>query len=316
MRPVLAKSKKAKRQHGGWQDWITDRAIRGLIWVALRFPVETRLRLVSWVVRRCVSPLVGWHQRVYDNLDHVWPDYPQDKREQLAEDVIDNVARAFIENYDTSELLARGANANISGPGLAEVEKARAKGRPVMFVMGHFGAAEGSRCSLIARGFEVGGLIRPMSNPYFNEHYAKNMRDICEPVFEQGRKGTLGFIKHIKKGGMAVLLFDIYDSSAPVIDFLGKPAPTMMSAAEIALRTDALMVPIFGVRQKGGYHFNTVLEEPIAHGDPMEMMREATRRLEAQIEKHPGQWMWIHRRWKPERQARRQRKRAAATMSP
>ncbi|WP_299933226.1 lysophospholipid acyltransferase family protein [uncultured Pelagimonas sp.] len=312
----MAKSIKAKRQHGGWQDWIADRAIRSLIWIALQFPIRTRLKLVSWTVRRCISPLAGWHRRIYANLDYVWPDCPKDKQARIAEDVIDNVARAFIENYDIPEMMERSAKAFVSGPGLAAIEQAKADGRPVMFVMAHFGATECARCSLLARGFQIGGLVRPMSNPYFNKHYVQNMRDICEPVFEQGRKGTLGLIKHIKKGGMAVLLFDVYDSSAPVIDFLGKPAPTMTSAAEIALRTDALLVPVFGIRREGGYHFDTVVEEPIPHGEPIDMMREATRRLEARIDENPGQWMWIHRRWKPERQARRQRKRAAATMSP
>lgn len=312
----LAKSKKAKRQHGGWDDRLADLAIRGLIWIALRFEVKTRLKLVSWVVRKCVAPLVGWYDRIYANLDYVWPDCPPDQRRQIADQVVDNVARAFIENYDINEMIARGAQADVSGPGLAQIEQAKADGRPVMFLMAHYGAAECSRCALIARGYKIGGLFRPMSNPYFNEHYAQNMRDICEPVFEQGRKGTLGLIKYIKKGGMAVLLFDLYDSSAPTIDFLGKPAPTMTSAAEIAVRTDALLVPLFGIRHEDGYNFNVIVEEPIPHGDPMEMMREATRRLEARIEEHPGQWMWIHRRWKPNRQARRQRKRAAATMAP
>jgi KDO2-lipid IV(A) lauroyltransferase len=37
------------------------------------------------------------------------------------------------------------------------------------------------------------------------------------------------------------------------------------------------------------------------------MTRALTERLEARILEDPGQWIWIHRRWKP----KRQRKRAA-----
>ena len=98
---------------------------------------------------------------------------------------------------------------------------------------------------------------------------------------------------------MAVLLSDIYDGLGVQIDFLGKPAPTATSIADIALKTGALIVPFFGVRHPDFYGFDAILEEPISHGDPIEMMREATKRLEARIFENPGQWMWVHRRWKP-----------------
>ncbi|CUH76705.1 lysophospholipid acyltransferase family protein [Tropicibacter naphthalenivorans] len=305
-----------KRKHGGWQDRLVDYVIRALIWSALRLPVKRRLRAVGWLVRRVIGPAVKWDDRVRANLDHVWPGLPEARIREITNQVLDNVGRAFIENYDVPEMLARGARYQVSGPGLAAVEQARRDGTPVLFVSGHYGSAECARCAMVARGYQIGGLIRPMSNPFFNEHYTKNMHDICEPVFEQGRRGTMGLIKHIKSGGMAVLLFDIYDSSGVPIDFLGQPAPTVTSIADIALKTGALVVPFFGVRHPDRYGFDAIFEEPIPHGDPVEMMQEATRRLEARINADPGQWMWIHRRWKPERQARNQRKRAAAKISP
>lgn len=308
--------KQNKRTHGGWRDRAEDYVLRGLIWSALRLPIRTRLKTVSWLVRRCVAPVVGWYDRVYANIDHVWPGTDPAKKRAIADQVIDNVARAFIENYDVQEMLDRGARFNISGPGLQAVEEARAQGRPVLFVSGHFGSAECARCAMVARGYKIGGLIRPMSNPFFNEHYTRNMHQICEPVFDQGRRGTMGLIKHVKQGGMAVLLFDVYDSSGTPIDFLGKPAPTVTSTADIALRTNALMVPFFGIRHDDMYGFDAIFEEPIPHGDPLEMMQQATQRLEARIKEHPGQWMWIHRRWKPARQARNQRKRDAAKTAP
>ncbi|WGW03251.1 lysophospholipid acyltransferase family protein [Tropicibacter oceani] len=312
----MGKAKKKQRQHGGWQDRLSDWAIRALIRGALLLPVRTRLNTVSWIVRRLVAPLVGWPARVRANLAYVWPDLPEAEVRKITEQAIDNVARAFIENYDVPEMLARGARAPLGGPGLAAVEQARAEGRPVLLVTGHYGSGECGRCALLARGYQIGGLIRPMSNPFFNEHYTQNMRDIGEPVFEQGRRGTMGLIKHIRDGGMAILLFDVYDSAGVPIDFLGKPAPTLTSVADIALKTGALVVPYFGIRHADRYGFDAVLEEPIPHGDPVDMMREATRRLEARIKEDPGQWMWLHRRWKPKRQEKRQRKRAAATMGP
>ncbi|ETX30656.1 lysophospholipid acyltransferase family protein [Roseivivax isoporae] len=301
---------------GSLADWITDRVLRGWIALCLALPLGMRLRLMGWLVSRVVAPIAGYRARAEANLAHVWPDMPAAERRALARRVADNAGRTMIENYDVDGLRDRMRDATVTGDGLPEIEAARAEGKPILFVTGHYGNFEAPRAALVARGWQIGGLYRPMSNPFFNDHYARNMHALSGPVFEQGRRGTMGLLRHIQQGGAGVLLFDLYSGKGVPIDFLGRPAPTLTSAAEIALRTGALMVPFFGIRQPDGIRFEAVFEAPVPHGDPVEMMREATRRLEARVIADPAQWFWIHRRWKPERQERRQRKRAAASTAP
>ncbi|WP_047997018.1 lysophospholipid acyltransferase family protein [Puniceibacterium sp. IMCC21224] len=291
---------------------MVDAGLRGLIRLALLLPLRLRLWLMGRLVARLVAPLTGYRQRALDNLSHIWPDMPTAEKTRIANAVADNAGRTMIENYDTDGLRDRMATAQVTGPGLAAIQKARANGTPVLFVTGHYGNFEAPRAALVARGYQIGGLYRPMSNPFFNAHYAQNMHALSGPVFEQGRRGTMGLLRHIKEGGMGVLLFDVYDSAGQIFDFMGKPAPTLTSAADIALRTGALMVPFFGIRQPDGISFEAVFDAPIPHGDPVEMMKAASAALEQRIRADPGQWFWIHRRWKP----KRQRKRAAARMAP
>lgn len=295
---------------GSWQDWLTDRVLRLLIALALALPLRARLAFMGWFISRIVAPLAGYEKRALDNLAHVWPDKSADEHVRIARAAAENAGRTMIENYDVSGLLRRMGQTPLHGDGLPAIEAARAAGRPIIFITGHFGNFEAPRAALVARGYEIGGLYRPMSNPYFNAHYARNMHALSDPVFEQGRKGTMGLYKHIRGGGMGVLLFDIFDSSGVPIPFLGQPAPTVLSAAEIALKTGALLVPFFGVRAENGRDFEVIFEAPIPEGSAEEMMRAATLRLEAQIMRNPGQWFWIHRRWKPKRQAKRARKAA------
>lgn len=297
---------------GSTADWAADRALRALIWLALCLPLKVRLWLFGHLVSRVLAPLAGYRDRAMANLAHAFPDMPEAERRRIADAVADNAGRTMIENYDVLGLRDRMRAAQVSGPGLAAIEAARAEGRPVLFVTGHFGNFEAPRAALVARGYQIGGLYRPMSNVFFNAHYAQNMHKLSGPVFEQGRRGTMGLLRHIKEGGMGVLLFDVYDSAGTPIDFMGQPAPTLTSAADIAVKTGALMVPFFGIRQSDGVSFEAVFEAPIAHGDPVDMMREATARLEARVREYPEQWFWIHRRWKP----KRQRKRAAAKIGP
>ena len=310
------KNRKTPEKHGGWQDRASDLGLRGLLWLAGRLPLKQRLSLVSFLVRRLLAPALRWPARIHANLDHVRPDMPAEARAALINASLDNLARVFIENYDVPALHRRGADCPLTGPGLEAVEQARAEGRPVLFITGHYGNPEAARAAMQMRGWSVGGLYRPMANPYFNAHYKENFHAVSGEVFEQGRRGTLGLLKYMRRGGMAVLLFDVYDSAGIPMDFLGKPAPTLTSAADIALRSDALMVPFFGIRHADGITMSNILEAPIPHGDPQEMMQEATRRLEARMAEDPAQWMWVHRRWKPKRQARIQRKRDAARMGP
>ncbi|MBS0123912.1 lysophospholipid acyltransferase family protein [Thetidibacter halocola] len=305
-----AQSKEDDR--GGWGDWLSDLALRGLIGAVQLLPVRPRMDLVGWIVRRVIAPPLGWYDRVEANLDHVWPGTPPAEKRRIATAAIDNLGRAIIENYDPQEMKRRGAAYPVTGPGLPALESAAAEARPVLLISGHYGSPVCARSALIARGFQVAGLLRPLSNPYSNARYIQNYRDVGDPVFVQGRRGTMDLLRHIRDGGIAAMAFDVFESSGPAIDFLGKPAPTALSPAEIAIKTGALLIPYFGIRRADRFGFDTVIEEPVPHGEPIDMMREVTQRLEARIKADPGQWMWTHRRWKPARQ----RKRAAARMGP
>ncbi len=303
---------KKPRDKGRFGDWIADRLLRMLIAAALSLPLRLRLWLMGRFVARIMAPLAGYRGRAMANLAHVWPELSEDRKRALADAVADQAGRTMIENYDPAGLIRRMARVPLHGPGVAAIEQARDQGQPVLFVTGHIGNFEAPRAALVARGYRIGGLYRPMSNPYFNAHYAANMHALSEPVFEQGASGTRGLIRHLRAGGMAVLLFDLYDSAGVPIPFMGQPAPTLTSAAEIARRTGALMVPFFGLRGPDGISFRLEFDAPIPHGDPVDMMRAATRALEDRVQAEPAQWFWIHRRWKPERQ----RRRAAARIGP
>jgi len=136
-----------------------------------------------------------------------------------------------------------------------------------------------------------------MNNPFFNDHYVETMSAWGGPVFAKGKNGTIGFVRHLRSGGMGTLFFDVA-SREEVIPFLGHPARTSLSSAKIALRIDALVVPYFAIRQPDGLTFKVEIEEPIAHTNPRDMLIEMNARLEAQIARNPAQWFWVHRRWK------------------
>ena len=284
--------------HNDWIARLQNALFRAALGVAGLMPYATRVRFMGWLVATIVAPLAGWRTRIRENLALVWPDLPPKKVREMQRTVANNAGRSLIENFSTKDMIARAPHMPFDGPGLAALEAARAEGRPVITATAHFGNYEAARAALTHKGFEVGALYRELSNPYFNDYYARMMALYGGPFVPQGRRGTAAFIRALKEGRMMGLLFDIYVQEAPVIPFMGHPTRTAVSAAELALKYEAELVPIFGVRQPDGLTFRIRAEAPIPRTDPETMTRELNARLEALIREHPEQWFWIHRRWK------------------
>ena len=273
--------------------------IVGIIRMALALPYRARLSFVGSLVQHVLAPLAGYRRRAMANLKHVWPEMPKARRAEIATRCLNNLGRSFIENYSSQDFPARMAHATPRGPGMAALEEARQSGRPAILVTGHFGNYEAVRAALVARGYDIGGLYREMKNPYFNAHYVKTLEAFGGPVFPQGRRGTAGFVRHLRQGGRLVLLFDQHVQKAPILDFVGQPARTAVSAAELALRYDALLIPFYGIRQEDGVSFDVVVEAPVPHSDPLTMTQALNDSLTARITETPEQWFWVHRRWRP-----------------
>ena len=278
--------------------YLTNAFIVGLIRLALVLPYKARIAFVGWVVQHVIGPVAGYRARALDNLAMIWPQMPQERRAEIASKCLNNVGRSFIENYSARDFPKRMAKNTPTGAAVAALEKAAEQGKPVILVTGHYGNYEAMRACLVARGYDIGGLYRNMKNPYFNAHYVQTMEAFGGPVFPQGRRGTAGFVRHLKEGGQLVLLFDQHVFGAPALDFLGQPANTALSAAELALRYDALLIPFYGIRQADGVSFDTVLEAPVPHSDAATMTQALNDSLTARVKADPEQWFWVHRRWR------------------
>lgn len=271
---------------------------RTLIGMALMLPYESRVRFFGGMMARIVAPLFGYTRRAKAHLAQVWPDLSISERRRIARSCCDNFGRTLIENYSGFEIQKRADRARIVGNGLSALDSARKKGQPVIFVSGHFGNYEVPRRALTKRGFTIGGLYRPMTNQYFNTHYEQTMKGVSGPVFAQDTQGLLGFVRMLRSGGMATILFDVRASKFPDLSFVGLQAPTSTAAAELSLRFNALLVPYFGRRLENGLDFEVIIADPIEMSDPLTMMQAATDLLSELAKTYPEQYFWVHRRWR------------------
>lgn len=273
-------------------------ALRILIGLPMVLPYHWRVPLLGWLSARVIAPLAGYNRRTRSNLAYACPELSEAEIRRLCLEVADNAGRVLAELYSPRDRIARHASLPLTGPGVAALQQAKAEGRPIVAVSGHFGNYDTLRLAFHQRGYNIGGLYRPMHNAYFNAHYVRRLTELAEPLFEQGRRGLGQMIKHLRGGNMIAILTDqrnVQDGTP--LSFFGKTAFTPLSAAELALKHDALFVCCYAIRRKNGLDFDLVVEEPVPHSDAETMMQAVNDSLEARVRAHMGQWLWVHNRW-------------------
>lgn len=280
------------------RDLALDLIYRAILRGALALPYRRRVPLMGWAMRAAIAPVAGYRRRVRENLALVLPDLPAREARRMERAVPDNVGRALIEIYSGAEFVERVRGLVPEGPGLEALEKARAEGAPAILATGHFGNYDAPRAWLAANGFPIAGFYSPMHNEFFNAHYVAAMESIGKPMFPRDRSGISGMIRHLKSGGFQGMVVDQHVRRGAPLSFFGVPAMTALSPAEMSLKYDAALVPIYGIRQPDGLGFSIRIEAPIPRSDPAGMTQALNDSLEALVRTHPDQWMWIHRRWK------------------
>lgn len=278
--------------------WVQNLGVQAILSALRLLPYRWRIPFGGWAVAHLVAPVAGWRGRVRQNLALIWPDLPQDRVRALVSAVCDNAGRTLAELYSPQAFKAQVKDSPITGAGLEAILAAQARGQSVILVSGHFGNHDIARAVLAGRGIAVGALYKPQRNPFVEAHFRATIGAISEPIFARGRKGLADLVRHLKSGGMLGILIDQHMRHGAALEFLGHRALTATSAAELALKYDCLLVPVYGIRQPDGLSFELVVEDPIPPSTPEAMTQAVNDSLSARVTAHPDQWFWIHRRWK------------------
>jgi len=190
--------------------------------------------------------------------------------------------------------------------GLEHLESARATKQPIILFTGHVGAWELSSFGLSLRDLPICFLVRRLDNPRVEEIVDRiRMRFGNQSVDKRGAARPM--LNILKSGGTLGLLVDLntLDEEAIFVDFFGVPASTTFMLAKLALRTNAIVLPIFVPWDEHNRKFLVEILAPVPverSGDEQEDIRKLTANLtkvvENYIRRYPDQWLWIHKRWK------------------
>ncbi|MCG6902814.1 MAG: lysophospholipid acyltransferase family protein [Rhodobacter sp.] len=255
---------------------------------------------------RALGNAVGWAMRWFpparrrfeQEVLRVYPDMPREARLRLCRDMGRNMGRTLFEIYHSTEFQTRQDRFDVSGPGLAALERAQAAGKGAIIVSGHFGQWDAVRAVLKSRGMETGAVYRPQKNRHYQRRLLAGIEAAGLPILATGAVGTKGLVRHLRKGGIVAILLDEKYAEGARLPFLGHDAMTSLSAAQLALRYDIPMVPAYGTRTGDGSRFAVSFEEAIPHTDSLTMTGAFNDSLSSRILADPDQWYWMLRRWK------------------
>ncbi|MGE5611855.1 MAG: lysophospholipid acyltransferase family protein [Bacillota bacterium] len=179
------------------------------------------------------------------------------------------------------------------------------KKHPVLLLTGHYGNFEISNYILGTFGFETTAIGRPLDNPYVNEWLMgvrqrqgsriinkKGATEEVTGVLEQN--GVVGFVADQNAGSKGIF-----------VDFFGRKASTYKSIGLLAMEFNAPIVIGYARRLDDQFRFKVGAQDIIYpddwknQDDPLRYITQRyTKAIEDVIRADPGQYWWVHRRWK------------------
>jgi KDO2-lipid IV(A) lauroyltransferase len=288
---------------------------------AARFPIEAALvRAVTGAVsllpmsavRACghaFGRLVFWvdrfHRRIaLDNLAHAFPARSPRERRALAKAMFAHFGALVFELLKFGTLTREQISALMEVEGLERIQAAHAKGKGVFYITGHFGYWE---MQAIAHPFyapTIAVMARALDNPRLHDLLERLRTKTGNRVLY--RQGVLRRVLRelTDNNGVAILIDQhLHTPEAVRVDYFGRPAAATSAPAALALRTGAVIVPVFALPLPGG-RYRFIYEHPVEPPPPdspdpvQEFTQRCTDVLEMYVRRHPELWLWMHRRWR------------------
>ena len=185
------------------------------------------------------------------------------------------------------------------------LEEIKKKDKPVIFVSGHFANFELMSMELTKKNINLATIYRPLNNFFLNpfmEYLRKKY--ICRNQIKKGLPGVKEAIHYIKDNFSVALMIDQRLSEGKRLPFFENMALTTTLPAQLALKFNSDIVPIYILRDANN-NFIIEVHKPIkidkndkSEENKLNISIKLNIVLEKMISKDPGQWIWTHNRWK------------------
>jgi KDO2-lipid IV(A) lauroyltransferase len=234
------------------------------------------------------------------NLELAYPEKSAAERRAITNEVFHSIARLIWVFARFPRINHENIPSWIRYEGLEHYLEAKKAGRGILFATAHFGNWELSAFAHALMTEPMHIMIRPLDNPRI-DHLVEDRRQLSGNHLIAKFDGARAVLRALHKNEAVGVLIDQNTSlqEGVFVDFFGTPACANTAFVKIAARTGAAVIPGFAIWSENEGMYVLKFHPPLElSGNAMEDTRRLHAVLEQVIREHPGQWLWIHRRWK------------------
>ncbi len=255
-------------------------------------------KLFSLIFRK-VGPIIKSKYVINKNLLKFSKKISDQMRNQIVSNMWSNYGMTFVEYVFLKKFREENIHIKIKGENI--LNEIIENNKPVIFISGHFANFELMSMEITKKKINLAAIYRPLNNFFLNpfmEYLRKKY--VCKNQMKKGQKGVREAIKFIDKKYSIALMIDQRLGEGESVKFFNEEALTTTLPAQLALKYNLNIVPIF-IERKIDNSFEMEVYRPIdnkSFKNKIELTEKLNQILEGMIVKNPNQWIWTHNRWK------------------
>jgi len=250
-----------------------------------------------------IGPLIKSEKTINENLEKFLSSYNEEQKKNIKKTMWFNYGKTFVEYLFLNKF--RKNNSHINFKGKEILKSIINKNKPVIFVSGHFANFELMSMELTRETINLATIYRPLNNLFLNPFMEYVRRTyVCRNQIKKGIAGVKDSINYLKKNYSIALMIDQRVSEGKKLPFFDQMALTTTLPAQLAIKFDLEIVPIY-IKRNLDDSFEMEILKPIALDRNEDLITQKinttiklNKILEEMISRDPGQWIWTHNRWK------------------
>tara|TARA_R110001599_G_scaffold17243_2_gene69057 strand:- start:212 stop:1171 length:960 start_codon:yes stop_codon:yes gene_type:complete len=261
-------------------------------------PFRIRDKLATKVVPLIMKKKSGALKRARLNIQHCFPEKSLEERETILRKSLETAAQfcfAYGELLVRSDKYKKSRNEVIGGENLFPLLD---RGENVITLVPHCWSIDYTGSMLASLGYTVTTIMKPQKNPLTDWLMHTQRMQYGRGVVYPRSAGIKPFLQSVKKGYVGYYLpdEDLGAQHSVFVPFFGAEKATMKGLGKLTKLTKANIVPMFQAynAKTGKYelHIFPALEN-FPTGDDTQDAIVMNKALEAMIETHTEQYMWI-----------------------
>jgi KDO2-lipid IV(A) lauroyltransferase len=281
--------------------WLEARLFAFIFWFMRLLSLERASRLAGFAFG-LVGPWGDKAAKARANLAIAFPDSSAEWREQTTRQIFRYLgvsAAELIKLEDIWDQREQRLEFVIQPLAAAAIEQKRA----AVYVTAHVGPWQVTNLLSLRYGLTISTIYAPESNPVLRDMML-DFRESFGVKLIASDAGVRPLLKELAAGNSIGMAMDTRLDTGELLPYFGRDALTNTTAARLALRSGAALLPIRAERLPGSRFritvydpLNSELPDATSEEQAIGLSVQINRLFEAWIREYPEQWICLKRRW-------------------